>query len=709
MPGLGAAALWAAVVFAVAGIVFWVLTRRTDGPERAKYAHLTRFSAAAMAFCVFTAVLVLWSLLLGGDFHDIYVAQETSRSLPILYRFTALWSGDAGSLLFWLAVLSGYTAWAALRREKAGGENELTLNALPFLLGIAAFYLGMVTLTASPFVTTAQTLYDGEGMNALLQNGWMAIHPPMLYTGFVGMALPFALGMSSLVVGKTDGTWLRLSRQTLTFSWLALGVGILLGAHWAYIELGWGGYWAWDPVESASFLPWLAATAFLHSILVQERRGILRLWNVILVSLTFWLTMLGTFITRSGIVDSVHAFAGTGMGVYFGPFLGLGVIATGLFIYSRRASLVADAVPPLPEPSPEASLGAPMAGAGRVALGATSASGGGHRSQAVDSDGSDELLRRPKESAMLLQNLLILAAITGILIGMLFPLMTAPVIGHALAFGTQAYNRIITPFVVVGLVLLGVSVNMDWGIAGMARTLRKVMPALIAGVVVFAITLIGGSGSMTATFMYAACTFAGVATVTEAFSVVRARARNQHESLGTAFRNVVSRNRRRYGGYVAHVALAVIVLGITGSSVYGQEAVITLAPGQSAQVGTYNLHYEGMKVEFVANRQIFATQVALASGGRSVGMLAPSQVLFPTMTQPIAGVAIRSTLGGDVYTVLQAIDTHGEVATFDVFINPLVNFIWLGGILFLLGGLILFWPAKAKARAQAEARRGVAA
>ena len=214
---------------------------------------------------------------------------------------------------------------------------------------------------------------------------------------------------------------------------------------------------------------------------------------------------------------------------------------------------------------------------------------------------------------------------------------------------------------------------------------------------------------MTATFMYAACAFAGVASLSEGLRVVRYRARRQREGFMTAFRNVVSRNRRRYGGYLTHLAVVVVALGITGSSVYGQEAVITLAPGQSAQVGSYKLRYQGLKEEFVGNRQIFATDVALTQGGTRVGTLDPSQVLFPTMQQPIAGVAIRSTLGGDVYTVLQAIDTRGEVATFDVFINPLVNFIWLGGILFLFGGLVVFWPAKARTRHKAQARRGVAA
>lgn len=695
MPQLGSATLWAAVAFAAAGIVLWAWARRTTGMRRERLAHLTRFSAAAMAFSVLTAVLVLWSLLLGGDFHDIYVAQETSRSLPILYRFTALWSGDAGSLLFWLAVLSGYTAWAALRREREPGEDELTLNALPFLLGIALFYLGLVTLTASPFGTTATRLYDGEGMNALLQNGWMAIHPPMLYTGFVGMSLPFALGMSALVVGRSDAAWLRLSRQTLTFSWLALGVGILLGAHWAYIELGWGGYWAWDPVESASFLPWLAATAFLHSILVQERRGILRMWNIILVSLTFWLTMLGTFITRSGIVDSVHAFTGTGMGIYFGPFLVVGVLATAVFIYLRRGLLLA-----------AASAGSE---GGRQARRRETLRDGGAGGRVEAGPDDADAWRRPKETAILLQNLLILASIAGILLGMLFPLFTAPLTGHSLAFGTQAYNRIITPFVVVGLVLLGAAVNMDWGENGARRTARRVLPAGVAGALVLAITAVGGSGSLTAMAMYAACTFAGVASVTEVARVVRDRARARGEGFVQALGHVVGRNRRRYGGYLTHLAVVVIALGITGSSVYGQEAVITLAPGQSAQLGAYTLRYHGLHVLFQGNRQVFATDVTLLENGRPAGTLAPSQVLFPTMSSPIAGVSIRSTLGGDVYTVLQAIDTRGEVATFDVFLNPLVNFIWLGGILFLLGGLVVFWPARSRARAQAEARRGVAA
>ncbi len=683
MPTLGTTALWAAVAFALIGIALWVLDRRRPS---ARLAALARLSAAAMAFAVFTAILVLWILLVGQNFHVVYVAEETSRSLPILYRFTALWSGNAGSLLFWLGVLSGYVAWAALRRLPAA-DAEVTHGALPFLLGIALFYLGLVTVVASPFATTPLDLYDGTGMNALLQNGWMAIHPPILYTGFVGMSLPFALAMSSLVVRRSDASWIRLSRASATFSWLALGTGILLGAHWAYIELGWGGYWAWDPVENASFLPWIAATAFLHSLLVQERRGILRLWNVVIVCVTFWLTMLGTFLTRSGIVDSVHAFAGTNMGVYFGPFLGVGVLATAAFLYARRDVLLA----------------------GRAPLGPTRL----HGAPAGGPDALEEE-RYPKETAFVLNNLLFLAAIAGILFGTLFPLFSRPLFGQALALGTQAYNRIVTPFAVAALVLMGVATNLSWGPRALRAAPRRLMPAAVAAVIALLAMALGGVGSVTALSVGAAAAFAAVAVVSDWARAARSRARARGSGLGQAAAQLIARNRRRYGGYIVHLAFVLVAVGIAASSVYGQEAVVTLQPGQTATVGAYALTYRGVSLSFQGNRQIYTATLLVRRGGQADGTIAPSQVLFPNMSSPLAGVAIRSGLGGDLYTVLQAMQVKdvgpgGPVATFDVFVNPLIDLIWLGGILFLLGGLVVLWPPRARRSAAAHERPGVAA
>lgn len=678
MPTLGAAALWAAVAFALGGIVLWAMARvRHD----TRLGSLARMSALAMAFCVFTSILVLWMLLLEGDFQVLYVAEETSRSLPILFRFTALWSGNGGSLLFWLGVLSAYVAWTALRRTP-DADGELTFNALPFLLAIGLFYLAMVTLVASPFVTTTADLYDGSGMNALLQNGWMAIHPPMLYTGYVGMALPFALAMASLVTRRADAGWIRLSRATVTFSWLALGTGILLGAHWAYIELGWGGYWAWDPVENASFLPWLAATAFLHSLLVQERRGILRLWNMILVCLTFWLTMLGTFLTRSGIVDSVHAFAGTDMGVYFGPMLAVGVLATAVFVYVRRDVLVARSEPSVQE------AGADMA-------------------PTVDE-------RRPKETAFLLNNLLFLAVIGAILFGTLFPLFSKPLVGQALAFGTQAYNRIVTPFAAGALLLMGVATNLSWGPQSLERVVRRLVPAVAAGILVVVLSRLRGIDNTTALAMYGACGFAATAVLAEWARAARARARARRSGVLIAAWELLAQRRRRYGGYVVHLAVVLVALGITASSVYGQEAVVTLQPGQTAHVAGYALTYHGLNLSFQGNRQIYTAPLTVAYHGRPAGTIEPAQVLYPNMSQPLAGVAIRSNLGGDLYTVLQALQvgspgSGGPVATFDVFVNPLVDFIWLGGLLFLLGGVFVLWPQRARESAIAAQRRGVAA
>ncbi|MCL6595996.1 MAG: cytochrome c biogenesis protein CcsA [Firmicutes bacterium] len=657
MPAVGAAAVWAALAFAVGGILLWGWARaRAD----ARLGELARVSALAMSFSVLTAVLVLWILLLEGDFRVLYVAEETSRSLPIVYRFAALWSGNAGSLLFWVGVLSGYVAWTALRRTPAA-DGELTLNALPFLLAIAAFYLALVAGPASPFATTSAVLYDGTGMNALLQNGWMAFHPPLLYAGYVGMSVPFALAMASLVVGRSDASWIRLSRTAATFSWLALGTGILLGAHWAYVELGWGGYWAWDPVENASFLPWLAATAFLHSLVVQERRGILRLWNTIIASIAFWLTMLGTFLTRSGVVDSVHAFAGTSMGEYFGPLLAAGSLATAAFIYARRDVL--------------------RAGRGQGVWSGRGPAGA-----------SEE--RHPKETAFVLNNLLFLAVIGGILFGTLFPLFSRPLFGQALAFGTQAYNRIVTPFAAGGFVLLGVATSIGWGPQTLRRAARRLLLPAAAAAAVAVLLAAAGMQSSTALAMDTTAAFAAAAVLADGLRAARARARSRGVGVAAAAVELLSQRRRRYGGYVVHLAVVLVAVGITASSVYGREAVVTLNPGQTARVGAYALTYRHLTMSFAGNRQIYTAALDVRVAGRQAGTVRPSQILFPNMPQPLAGVAIRSQGGGDLYTVLQAIQVRdvgpsGPVATFDVFVNPLVNLIWLGGALFLLGGLVV--------------------
>jgi cytochrome c-type biogenesis protein CcmF len=670
MSVLGAAALWLAVAFAVLGILMWARSRARGETPRGRAARLARLSAQAMAFCVLTAVGVLWILLLEEDYGVAYVAEETSRSLPILYRFTALWSGNAGSLLFWLAVLSVYVG--LLAREGPDEEAEvLRFHALPFLLGTGLFYLGLVTLVASPFAPAPPHLYDGVGMNALLQNGWMVAHPPLLYTGFVGMAVPFSLAMAAVLTGKTDSTWVRLGQKTATFSWLVLGVGILLGAHWAYIELGWGGYWAWDPVENASLLPWLTATALLHGFLVQERRPVMRLWNVALAAGTYWLTMLGTFLTRSGIVDSVHAFTGTNMGIYFGPFVALGTVATGWFVYERRDVLLA----------------------GRL--------------------GSDEV-RRPKETALLLNNLLFVFTVAGVLFGTFFPLLSGLVSpGHALAFQTQAYNRMVTPLAVGGFILLGATARMDWGWDGAKGLVgRLAFPALVALAVGVAVQVWGG-GSLTASSVCASTAFALLALGGRWLEDARRRGQATGRSLAAAAWEVLTHGRRRYGAHLVHVAVLLAAVGIAASSVYGREAVLTLSPGQGAQIGQVQLRYQGLGVRFVGDRQVLAANLVVREApGQGTAVLHPSQILYPNMSQPVAGVAIQSTWTGDLYAVLQAVEPQGPggpLATLDVFVNPWVNLLWLGGILFLLGGLTVYWPARASQRAAQAQRPGVAA
>jgi cytochrome c-type biogenesis protein CcmF len=662
LPVLGTASVWAAFLACLAGIAAYLLYRRTADVRQAR---LVRLCGLVVGFMAVTAVLTLWVLLLEGDFHVLYVAQESSRETPILYRFTALWSGDSGSLLLWGTVLSGFMAWAALHRRPAA-DAALTLHALPILLAIGAFFFGLLALVVPPFATTPLNVYDGAGPNALLQNGTVAIHPPLLYMGYVGMALPFALGMASLALRRQDAAWIRLSRGAATFSWLVLGTGILLGAHWAYTELGWGGYWAWDPVENASLMPWLTTTALLHAFVVQERRGILRLWTVVLLAASFWLTILGTFLTRSGILDSVHAFAGTGLGIYFGPFLGVGVIATAVYLHRNRDQLLARA-------------------------------------------GEEE--RRPKESAFLLNNLVIVATTGAILLGTLLPLITSPLTGHAQALGTNGYNRMVTPFAVIGLVLLGVATSMTWGAETARRVARRLAVPVVAAAAFGVFLLAYGVRDATAWSIDTAGVFACLCILADLRRRVQARRRSTGEPALVALREMAAAERRVWGGYLVHIAAVVILIGIAGSSVYGREVVATLRPGQAVRVAGYTLRYGGVSLSYPGNLEDLSARVTVTGGGGRQ-TIAPSEVIFPGEPGPVAGVSILSSLGGDLYTVLEAVapQPHGPtLVTLEVFVNPLVDFIWFGGGLFLLGGLWVWWPRRVRASAAQARKEGVAA
>lgn len=662
MPVLGAGAIWAAWIAAVLGIAAYLVYRRS---REEVYARWVRALALVMGFMAGTAVLTLWVLLLEGDFHVLYVAQETSRETPILFRLTGLWSGNAGSLLLWASVLSGYVVWAALHRRPSD-EGELTLHALPIMLVVAAFFFGILAFVTPPFATTPLGLYDGMGPNSLLQNTTMAIHPPLLYAGFVGLTLPFALGMASLTIHRQDATWIRLSRSTTTFSWLLLGVGILLGAHWAYTELGWGGYWAWDPVENASLLPWLTTTALLHGLLVRERRGILRAWTMIMLSISFWLTIFGTYLTRSGLLDSVHTFAGTGMGAYFGPFLGLGVLAT-------AAQLVA------------------------------------HRGELRARPGEEE--RRPKESAVLVNNLIILAAAMGILVGTILPILSAPILGHPMALGSSGFNRMVTPLAAMAFLVLGVATTMGWGGESVRQlSLRLIFPAAVA-LAVAAVLYGAGVHNLTVWGIATTGVFALSAIAADVARIVSARRRSTGERLSVSLGHLVTAQRRMMGAYIVHVSVVIIVTGIAASSVYGHEVVATLAPGQTVTVAGYRMRYEGMHLAFPGDQQVLTATLAVSKGGTQ-RRISPSEVLFPGGSGPIAGVSILSSLGSDLYTVLEAIIPQGNGAplvTFEVFVNPLVDLIWLGGLLFLFGGIWLWWPTKARQSAAHRKEEGVAA
>src|SRR5712691_4180620 len=493
--------------------------------ERAVYATwaLVLLAVVSLEYCIFT-----------DQFGLEYVASYSNRALPKLYKITALWGGQAGSLLFWEFILISYASLIVLTNRR------LNRPLLPFVVTtlafVSTFFLGLVNFMARPFVRLAFTPDDGNGLNPQLQNVFMAIHPPCLYLGYVGLTLPFAFAMAALATGRLDDTWFRTTRRWTILSWFFLGTGILLGGWWAYVELGWGGYWAWDPVENASLIPWLTCTAFLHSVMIEERKKMLRVWNLALVIMSFELAILGTFITRSGVISSVHSFTKSDVGPLFAGFLGFTlIVSVGLLLHR------------LPELRSENRL--------------------------------DSFVSR--ESSFLFHNLLLVGAAFAVLWGTLFPILSEAVRGVKITVGPPFFNEIIVPIAFGLLTLSGICPIIAWRRATPSRLLDKIQVpfwALVGGAL--ALVLMGVRDPY-AVVSFSLCVFVIATTVMEFYWGTRARSRATGERPAAAFLSLVDRNKRRYGGFTVHLGVMLIVIGITGSTAFKRDATASLKRGES--------------------------------------------------------------------------------------------------------------------------------
>jgi cytochrome c-type biogenesis protein CcmF len=647
VPQLGRAALVVTlglVVYATVAGLWAAAHGRRRLSLSARNALVAAFGSTAVAAAVLVAALAR------RDFGFRYVADHTSRKLPLGYTLSAFWGGQEGSLLLWLLILTGYGAlvvWVTGRKAR-----ELVPWVVPVLGTIAAFFSFMLVFVSSPFTTQAATA-DGAGMVPSLQNPYMLAHPPMLYLGYVGLSVPFAFGMGALLSGRTDERWLVATRRWTLAAWAFLGVGQLLGAHWAYTEIGWGGYYAWDPVENAALMPWLASTAYLHSVMIQEKRGMLKVWNMALVALAFCLSIFGTFLTRSGVVNSIHSFSQSPLGGWFLGFIVFATVASALAIWWRLPLLRA-----------------------RTRL--------------------ESLVSR--EATFLYNNLLLVAFCLTILWGVLWPILTAALRGEPSTVSKPYYDFFLHTFGLPLLLLMGIGPLVAWRRASL-RSLGKTFLVPFAAAVVTGCALVAvGLGSSTPGLLaYTFAAFVAASIVLEFARGTRARRALAGGSWPAAFGALVARNRRRYGGYVVHAAVLLLAIGVAGSSAYQTVRETTLRPGQSTAVDGYTLAYRRLTTVHGANYNGFRAQLDVSRGGSHVTTLAPGENVYA-----IEGPANEASIYhdprnlGDLFTTAQ-IDKGATIAL-KVLVKPLVNLIWLGGIVFVLGSVIALWPDAAEQR-----------
>ena len=659
MPDLGRAALVTSLLLLVYALVagsFAAWRGRRRLAESAQNALIASFAATVVASAVLLAALAR------HDFSFQYVADHTSRELPLGYTLTAFWGGQEGSLLLWLLVLCGYSVAAVLTARRVG--REVLAWVVPTLGLVGTFFALLLVFVASPFATQAAAA-DGAGLNPSLQNPYMAIHPPMLYLGYVGLTVPFAFAMGALLARRTDERWIVATRRWTLAAWAFLGIGQLLGAHWAYVEIGWGGYYAWDPVENAALMPWLAATAFLHSVMIQEKRGMLKVWNVLLVVLAFCLSLFGTFLTRSGIIQSIHSFTQSAIGPWFLGFICL-ITAGSLALVFLRLPLLRT----------------------KTRL--------------------ESLVSR--EATFLYNNLLLVALSLTILWGVVYPLLSEAVTGEAASVNKPYYNFFLHSFGLPLLLLMGIGPLVAWrraSLRALGRTfLWPLAAAVAAGVVLLAL---GAGSSRVGVIAYTFSVFVLASIVLEFARGTSARKALGSDSWTGAFASLVARNRRRYGGYVVHASIVLLAIGITGSSVYETVREARLRPGESMTVAGNRLLFRGFETRRAANHRAIRANVDVYRGDKYLGRLRPGKNEYFAEDQVSNEVAIRHDplTGGDLFTIADQVNSDGSI-DLKVLDKPLVNLIWLAGFVFLGGALIALWPDAREERRLAARYEGAA-
>jgi cytochrome c-type biogenesis protein CcmF len=643
---IGYSAVVAALAIASYGMIAAVVG------VRRREAALVRSARSAAYTCFALMTVANLAMIFGLVTHDFsidYVAQVGSRATPLLFTVISLWSALEGSILFWGWVLAFYAALAVWLTRGTLGALGAYANAV--LLFVSAFFFLLLVGPANPFGLVSPVPMDGPGPNPLLQNHiLMAVHPPLLYLGYVGMTVPFAFGMGALLSGRLDDTWLRVTRNWTIVAWSFLTLAIVAGMWWSYEVLGWGGYWAWDPVENASFMPWLTATAFMHSSMVQERRGMLRMWNMSLIIATFLLTILGTFLTRSGVISSVHAFGEGPIGMFFLAFIAITLVFSLVMLLGRSTEL--------------------------------------------RSEGNlDNMASR--ETVFLLNNLLLTAFTFTVLLGTLFPILAEAVRGVKVSVGAPFFNRMTIPLCVALVFLVGIGPMLPWRVANMQDLKRKLLLPSIAGSIMLVLSVTLGMRDVWGILAFTCAAFALVSNVQEFALGTAARRRAGGGNWAASLWGLMNANPKRYGGYTAHLGLIMMVVGITASSVFRMEREATVRVGEMVQLQEYAVRLQELWAQDEPHRFVVGARFDVLVNGRLSGQMNPRLNYYRARgSEPITTPAVRSRPHKDLYMNLLAFEQDGSHATVTVITEPMVVWIWIGSLVIAMGALFSVWPRR---------------
>ena len=586
---------------------------------------------------------ILTYAFLNRDFSIEYVANYSNRDLPLFYTVSAFWAGQKGSLLFWSLLLSLFAAVVVIQNKN---KNR---DFMPYVISIISvtqcLFLVLMTFAERPF----ELIYppeDGSGLNPMLQNPGMVFHPPTLYMGYVGFTIPYAFAMASLLTGHLGDVWIKTTRRWTIFSWFFLGMGNLFGAWWAYRVLGWGGYWAWDPVENASFMPWLTGTAYLHSVMIQERRDMLKVWNMVLIVLTFSLTIFGTFLTRSGVIQSVHSFGQGPVGYYFLGFLIIVIVFSSYLIVSRLSILKSN-------------------------------------------NELDSIVSR--ESSFLFNNLILVGAAFATFWGTMFPLISEAIKGEKVTVGPPFFNQVNIPIGLVLLLLIGICPLIAWKKASINNFKRNFLIPFIVSIIGGIALMPIGTGHLMAWLSFTISIFVITTIVMEFYKGAIARRETTGEGFVKALITLIRKNKRRYGGYIIHIGVVLMYIGITGTS-YNMEKEATLKKGESMSIGDYKVVYKDIKnnTPVPTKVEVIAT-MDVEKDGKIIATATPRRDFYKTAEQPISRVYNLSGLKEDLYIILAGFQEDGS-ATFKIHVNPLVKWLWIGGLVLGAGTLIAMLP-----------------